>query len=166
MALQLYATVTGALQGAFKGEATSPKLQHKIPGVAFSYGVLAPHDATTGAPSGRRQHQPLTFTKQWGASSPQFYQAAFTNEVLTTVLFEFFLPLSDGTESLDHSIKLTNATIVSAQQSLHLAQLNGPPIDTRELHEISFNFQKIDITSLSGHTEAVDDWQTTDWQVS
>ena len=110
MTLQLYATVTGALQGAFKGEATSPKLLHKIPGVAFSYGVLDPHDAATGAPSGRRQHQPVTFTKQWGASSPQFYQAAYTNEVLTTVLFEFFLPLSDGTESLDHTIKLTNAT--------------------------------------------------------
>jgi type VI secretion system secreted protein Hcp len=161
MTLQLYATVTGAVQGPFKGEATSPKLLHKIPGIAFSYGVLNPHDVATGAPSGRRQHQPITFTKQWGASSPQFYQAAYTNEVLTTVLFEFFLPLSDGTESLDHTIKLTNATIFSTQQALHLGQLNGPPVDSRELHEISFHFQKIEITSLTGHTQATDNWQIT-----
>lgn len=159
MSPQFYVIVVGAKQGTFKGEATAVKLANKIPGVAFSYGVVDPHDAATGAPSGRRQQQPVTFTKLWGASSPQFYQAAFANELLTSVLFEFMATLPDGTESIDHTIKLTNATIAASQQSLHLGQLNGPPVDSRELHEISFYFQKIDITSVSGRTEAIDDWQ-------
>jgi len=161
MTLQLYATVTGSAQGAFQGEESSPKLIHKIPGVAFSYGILDPHDAVSGASSGKRQQQPVLFTKPWGASSPQFYKAAYTNELLTTVLFEFFLPQPDGTESLDHTITLTNATVSSARQWVQLGQLNGPPVDSRELHEIAFHFQKIEIVSLTGHTEATGDWQTT-----
>ena len=158
MTLQLYATVTGSAQGAFQGEESSPKLAHKIPGVAFTYGILDPHDALFGASSGKRQQQPVLFTKLWGAASPQFYQAAYTNELLPSVLFEFFLPQSDGTELLDHTIKLTNATVSSARQWMNLGQLNGPLIDSRELHEISFHFQKIEILSLTGHTEAIGDW--------
>lgn len=158
MTLQFYATVVGSSQGTFKGEATSPKLVHKIPGVAFSYGILDPHDAATGAHSGQRQQQPVIFTKQWGPSSPQFYQAAYISEILPSVLFEFFRPLSDGTESLDYTIKLINATVSSTQQAVHLGQLNGPLVDSRDLHEISFHFQKIEIISLTGHTEASANW--------
>jgi hypothetical protein len=35
----------------------------------------------------------------------------------------------------------------------------GPLVDSRDLQSISFYFQKIDITSISGGTEAMDDWQ-------
>jgi type VI secretion system secreted protein Hcp len=157
MTLQLYATVVGAAQGTFKGEATSTRLVHKIPGVAFTYGVLDPHDNIV-ASSGKRQQQPVVFTKLWGASSPQFYQAAYSNEVLTSVLFEFFLPMPDGTESLDHTVLLSNATVSSARQFLHLGQLNGPLIDSRELHEIYFHYEKIELTSLTGQTSATGDW--------
>ncbi len=158
MTLQLYATVTGSVQGPFKGETTSAKLMNKIPGVAFSYGILDPQDAAGGGSSGKRQQQPVIFTKPWGASSPQFYQAAYTNELIATVLFEFYLPLPDGIESLDHTIKLTNATVSSVRQAVQLGQLNGPPVDSRDLQEISFRFQKIEIISLTGHTEARGEW--------
>ena len=98
------------------------------------------------------------FTKEWGASSPQFFTAAYTNEVLTSVVFDFFVTNLVGVQHLDHTVKLTNATIASVQQSIHLPQSGGPVIDSRELTEISLTFQKIDITSISGGTEAVDDW--------
>jgi len=158
MTLQFYATVVGSSQGTFKGESMSTKLANKIPGVAFSYGILDPRDAANGAYSGKREQQPVVFTKQWGAASPQFYQAAYTNEILPSVLFEFFLPLSDGDESLDHIIKLTNATVSSTRQIVHVGQQDGPLLDTRNLHEISFHFQKIEIVSLTGHTEALGGW--------
>ena len=58
MAVKFYATVIGARQGTFKSEGTQGGLgKGKIPGVDFAYGV----------------------------ETPQFYQAAFTNEVLTSV---------------------------------------------------------------------------------
>jgi type VI secretion system secreted protein Hcp len=158
MAVQIYATVTGAKQGAFKGETTQKGRENMIPVVGFSYGVIVPRDTATGQASGKRQHQPVVLTKEWGASSPQFYTAAYANEVLTTVVFNFFVINPVGVQQLDHTVKLTNATIASVQQSIHLPQSGGPIIDSRELQEISFTFQKIDITSISGGTEATDDW--------
>ncbi|GGA68940.1 hypothetical protein GCM10011507_20510 [Edaphobacter acidisoli] len=154
MTLQFFATVTGSIQGAFKGETLSTKLANKIPGVALSYSVLEPEGAATT----KCQQRPVLFTKLWGASSPQFYQAAYTGEVLTSVLFEFFLPLSDGSQSLDHTILLSNATVSLSRQSVHAGQHDGPLIDTRYLHEIGFRFEKIEITSLTAHTEAHGQW--------
>ena len=161
MAVRVYATVIGARQGTFKSEGTQAGLEKgKIPGVAFSCGVLVPHDPNSGLPTGKRQHQPVRFTKDWGASSPQFYQAAFTNEILTSVNFDFITLTTDGKEVLDHTIKLTNATIIEVEQSLQNGQASGPAVDSRDRQTISFDFQKIDITSVSGGTEAIDDWQT------
>ena len=159
MAVQIYATVTGSKQGAFKGETTQKGREGKIPGVALTYGVISPRDPASGLPTGKRQHQPVVFTKEWGASSPQFYVAIFNNETLTTVLFEFFTTDPKGIERVDHTIKLTNVTLSAVQQSVRLPQQGGPIIDSRELQEISFIFQKIDITSVTGGTEAIDDWE-------
>ena len=158
MPIQIYATVTGAKQGAFKGETTQKGREGKIPGVGFNYGVAVPRDGTSGQATGKRMHRPVVFTKEWGASSPQFYTAAFTNEVLSTVLFEFFVTAANGTQVVDRTIKLTNAIIVESDQSLLLPQVGGPVIDSRDLHVISFTFQKIEITSLTGGTAATDSW--------
>jgi len=162
MATQFYATVTGAKQGAFKGETTQKGREGKILGVAFSYGVLSPHAVSPGAgqATGKRQHQPIVFTKEWGASSPQFYQAAFTNETLTSVLFEFFTTSRDGTQQVDHTIKLTNASIIAVRQTLPNNQPAGSLADPRELQEISFTFQKIEIVSVTGGIQTTDESST------
>ena len=158
MPLQFFATVTGAKQGAFKGESTQKGREGKIPGVGFSYGLAIPRDATSGQATGKRMHRPVVFTKEWGASSPQFYAAAFTNELLTSVVFEFYATAANGIQILDHKITLTNAIIVESDQSLLLPQSGGPVIDSRDLHVVSFTFQKIEITSLTGGTSAIDSW--------
>ena len=158
MAIQIYASFKGVRQGDFKGESTQKGREGMIPGVAFSYGVLVPRDTASGLPTGKRQHQPVVFTKQWGVSSPQFYTAAYTNETLSQVTFNFYVTGPTGIQQLDHTVKLTNATIISVNQSLHLPQPGGPVIDSREVQEISLTFQKIDITSIPGGTEAMDDW--------
>ena len=158
MAVQIYASFKGVKQGDFKGESNQKGREGMIPCVGFSYGVIIPRDVTTGQASGKRQHQPVIVTKEWGASSPQFYTAAYTNEVLSTVAFNFYVPGPTGLLQLDHTIKLTNATIISVKQSILLPQQGGPVIDSRELEEISLTFQKIDITSIPGGTEATDDW--------
>jgi type VI secretion system secreted protein Hcp len=158
MAVKIYASFKGVKQGDFKGESTQKSHEGTIPGVAFSYGVIVPRDTTTGQASGKRQHQPVVFTKEWGASSPQFYTAAYTNEVLSAVAFNFYITGPTGIQQLDHTVKLTNATIVSVKQSTSLPQQGGPVIDSRELEEISLTFQKIEITSIPGGTTATDTW--------
>ena len=158
MAVQIYASIKGIKQGDFKGESTQKSYEGMVPCAAFSCGVIVPRDALTGQASGKRQHQPVVLTKEWGISSPQFYTAAYTNEVLSQVAFNFYIIGPTGIQQLDHTIKLTNATIISVRQSVLLPQQGGPVIDSRELEEISFTFQKIEITSIPGRITTTDDW--------
>lgn len=157
MAIQLYVTVEGRKQGKFNGEGIAGD-QGRIPGVGFEYEASSPRDPFSGQASGKRQHKPVVFTKEWGISSPQFYSALFTNEVLTSVLFEFFDVTSRG-EELDHTITLTNALILGVRQYMHHGGSGGVAVDMRELHEVTFTFQKIAIESKTGKTTATDDWQ-------
>jgi len=99
-------TIQGAVQGTFKGQGAG-RDKDKIPGVALTYGLLVPKDPASGFRTGKRQHNPVVFTKEWGAASPQLFQAAATNEVLKSVLFEFITTNTYGKEEVDYTIELT-----------------------------------------------------------
>src|SRR5437764_9154653 len=148
MAIQLYVTVDAAKQGKFKGEGIDGA-KGRIPGVGLEYEVSAPRDPFSGQASGKRQHKPVVFTKEWGASSPQFYAALFSNEQLKSVLFEF-VNLTNRGDEVDHTIKLTNAAISGVRQYVHEGTTGGPPVDSRELQEITSTFQKIVIECQTG----------------
>jgi type VI secretion system secreted protein Hcp len=157
MAHAFYVTIKGATQGTFKGQG-SGRDKDKIPGVAFSYGVETPIDDITGLATGKRQHKPVIITKEWGAASPQIYQATVTNEVLRSVLCEFVNVNAVGVEQTAFTIELTNATIVAFDGSVQFGEAGGPAVDTRELERINLVFQRITITSVAGDSTAVDDW--------
>ena len=89
MAYEFYVTVEATKQGRLKGESTRERKGDRLSGISFHYSVGSPRDAASGQASGKRQHQPVSFVKEWGAASPQLFQAAVTNEVLKSVLFEF-----------------------------------------------------------------------------
>jgi type VI secretion system secreted protein Hcp len=146
---RFYVTIEGTKQGKFKGEGRSID---RIEGLRFSYEVAAPHDALTGQTSGRRQHRPLTITKEWGASTPQLLQALATNEVLKSVVIEFVRTSPQGREEVYYSIKLTNASISDIKQYTDKESMT-------ELEDVSFTFQRIELENRLGGTSAIDDWR-------
>jgi len=160
MAYEFYVSIEGQKQGKFKGESPRDAHKAKLPGVRFSYECVSPRDANTGQASGKRQHRPVTFTKEWGAASPQIFQALVTNEVLKTVLFEFVHTTPEGTEEVYHTVKLTNATVSGLQQFVGQSEegSKGELYATRELETVSMTFQKIEIENKVGKTVAMDDW--------
>jgi len=156
MAYQVYVTVTGTKQGVFKGESTQKGREGKIQALAVSYGVTVPRDIASGQASGKRTEQPLVFSKNWGASSPQFFAAAYANEALSSVLIEYYAQSADGSVKVDHTVKLTNASIVSVLDSFAETNATGAA-DGRDIDTITLTFQKIEITSNSGGTSAIDE---------
>ena len=156
MAYEFYVKVKGQKQGDFKNETPREKHQGKIPGLAFSYEVSSPRDAGSDQVTGKRTHQPVTFLKEWGASSPQFFQALTTNEVLPAVLFEFVATDGNGEEYVRDTIKLINATVSRLRRRLDYP--TPPGSDVGPFEEISFTFQRIELESKDGKTMAVDDW--------
>ncbi|HKA11260.1 MAG TPA: type VI secretion system tube protein TssD [Candidatus Dormibacteraeota bacterium] len=149
-----YVSIQGAKQGKFKGEGAHAH-KNVIPAHSFSYEVISPRDVATGQATGKRQHSPVTISKEWGAASPQLFQAAVTNEPLQSVLFEFPVTDARGVEVVHHTIKLTNASVASYKMYTAEHATSG---HTFELEDVSFTFQKIQIEDLAGKTAAADDW--------
>jgi type VI secretion system secreted protein Hcp len=158
MAYEFYMTIEGTTQGAFKGESTRAAHNKKSPCIGFEYAVQSPRDVATGLASGKRQHQPIVVTKEWGASSPQLFQACVTNEVLKSVLLEYIHTTAEGREEIYFTIKLTNATVSKLRQFTQEAAKHSEANDTHELEEVSFTFQKIDMENKAFKTAASDDW--------
>lgn len=158
MAYEFYVTVEGTKQGKFKGESPRDLHKAKFGAIGFQYEVASPRDLASGQASGKRQHKPIVVTKEWGASSPQIFQAITTNEVLKSVLFEFYRTTADGAEEIAYTIKLTNATVSNLKQYSDQKAKHESSSDVHELEDVSFTFQKIDVESKLGKTAASDDW--------
>src|SRR5690606_24987565 len=150
-------------QGAFKGESIREAHNAKIAGLSYRHEISSPRDIATGQASGKRQHGAVVITKEWGASSPQLFQALCTNEVLGKVFIEFFHTTPEGEEECYYTVTLGNATVSKIVQSTGSGESAGSAktnatFDTHELEEVSFTYQRIDVECKSGQTSAGDDW--------
>lgn len=152
-------TVSGAKQGSFKGDVNSRLGAGGIGVLRYEYSVTSPRNATTGQATGKTQHSLVTITKAWSPSSVQFYQALVSNEVLRTVVIEFFKPDAQGRLTAFQTIRLTNASVAKIFQYVGIAPSVGVAPQDAELEDISFSFQKIDIENTeAGKISATDDW--------
>ena len=160
MAFACYLTIEGAQQGTFHGEQSFSKFgSGKITAVKFSSGVTTPHDVATGQASGKRQHQTIKFTKEWGAATPQLFTALVTNEKLTSVVFNFTRTSADGKEQVTLVVTLTNASVVSIASALNLVDRHQSAFDGHELEDIELTFEKIQIEEKASNQTASDDWE-------
>jgi type VI secretion system secreted protein Hcp len=163
MAIQAFVSIKGTKQGQFKGESNKANRKDWIPVVGFTMGLKSPRDAATGQATGKRQLEPVTFLKEWGAASPQGLTACSTNEVLTSVLFEFITTGPAGAELVGQTVTLTNATISEV-----LRATGGPGerpgsisipagTDTKGFETWSLTFAKIQVEDNEGKTIYTDD---------
>jgi type VI secretion system secreted protein Hcp len=163
-AYEFYMKATGTKQGAFKGESTRGAWKDQSPCVSMIYEVKSPRDTATGMATGRTQFGDLTVTKEWGAASPQLFQAMVTNEVLKEVVLSFIKTDPNGQEQVYFTITLKNAVIATyrmrAGEAAASAAADGmakhtAAYDTHELEDISFRYESITVTSTIGGTTAV-----------
>ena len=133
-------SATGQKQGVIKGGDGS-KTQIDISG--FTEGVISPRDAASGLPTGKRQHKPITITKEIDAASPLLYNACVTNENLSQVVINLYSP---GGSTPTTMVKLTNASCADLEHD-------------GQTETISFTFQKITWTYINGGITAEDDWE-------
>ena len=152
-------SVEGVKQGVFKGESNRPMQKGKIPGVAFYYGVKSGREAGSGLATGRRTSTGITFTKAIDGTTLQFYQAMTTNEILKSVVLEFWGTKADGTESVFYTIRLTNAVVSEIEQYAGRSPDGDAtrPVEGTPLEDITVNFQKIELVSPLGVTVVGDD---------
>lgn len=150
-----YITFEGARQGRFSGESQQPNRALQSEGLKYECQVEIPRDKNTGLPSGRRQYKPVVITKEWGAATPQLLEAMATGEVIKSVKMEFVKTLPDGTEEVWQTITLTGAQVVGINQ---MTDEEGKG-NYRQLEEISFIFDKIEVVHRASKNSVTDTWK-------
>jgi type VI secretion system secreted protein Hcp len=164
MAYEFYVKIEGTTQGPFKGESGRTSRAEWLTGLSFAHSIKSPRDVATGRASGKRQHGPITFTKEWGASTPQLMQALCTNEMLPSVAFEFIHTNDMGQEEVYYKITLTNATVSAVNYNTGAAGASEASArttsayDTMEVEAVSLTYQKIVHEQPIAGTVAIDDW--------
>jgi type VI secretion system secreted protein Hcp len=101
--------------------------------------------------------------KEWGAATPQIFMAMVNNEVLKSVLFEFYKTNANGEEYIYHTIKLEKATVMRVEYSTGLGASettakHGAQYDTHEIEIVSLSYDKIIHENIDGKTTADDQW--------
>jgi type VI secretion system secreted protein Hcp len=161
----IYVWIKGSTQGVIGGHGSWPgeddqkgredsSLVHE-----YSSEVLIPVDPLTGQASGRRRHNPITFTKRIDKGSPKIHQALCTGETLTEVRFEFYRVDPMGGQEKYHTIKLTQAVIVNVRQWFPITA-DHTKSNYSHLETVSMTYRKIEWTWVKGGVTSQDDWQT------
>jgi len=149
----VWISIKGATQGEFKSDINRKGHEGKIDAHNYHDSLSVPYDSSGGAIAGRRVHSPISFSKDLDKTTPLLANAAFTNENLSTVKFEFVRPVATlgGTvgEKVFFTIELTNANIVAISRSIS---------GESRVETILLIFEKIDITYVEGGVSASDDW--------
>ena len=157
MALSGYLTITGQTQGNIQGSVTQAGREGSILVHFFNYAISAPYDPASGSITGRRQHTPLVIRKEIDRSSPLLWTALVNNEVLTSWTLRFYNPTATGTTVQNYTIALTDARIVSIEESMaDTAVPDNQGLPMRE--DIAFTYQKIEWTWANGGVTAQDNW--------
>ena len=150
----IYCTVVGAKQGKFPADALRG-VPAGIAVYALTEDIKVPYYASSGQSSARPQNSPVTIVKELDASSPLFFEAAVTNERLTSVACTFYRTTGGEPMHAYYRITLTNASVVQVKDSGDGVNGSAPG---DELERISFTYQKIEVQDLDSNTIVIDDW--------
>ena len=146
----IYVAVKGQTQGPFHTEVEHHGRKYSFAAHSLEYALIVPRDAATGQTTGQRQHRPVTVIRDWGAASPQLFQALVSNEGLETVEFDCYGISKDGKEQLVHKVKLTNASVCSFRQVGNASAGAKKAGTSGDLETVAFAFEKIEHLSPKG----------------
>lgn len=149
---QMYLKIDGiAGEARFAGETGLMPVQ------AFQHEVVSPRDAASGLPTGKRQHKPLTITKELDKATPMLYQALATGQRIPSVSLAICAPCTRDARAPSFTITMKDVLVTSIRA--HGGALD-PDDDGDGLptEEVSFTYGAIVWTW--GDTAFEDTWQS------
>lgn len=155
--LNAYLKIKAAKQGDIKGSVTQKGREDTIMVIAVDHEIVSPRDAASGQATGKRQHKPLTITKEIDKSTPLLRTVLTTNENLPEVTLNFYAASRAGAEAQHFTIKLKNARIAGIR---HVMPNNKDPELTKlaAYEQVSFVYEEITWTWNDGGLSATDNW--------
>ena len=128
--------------------------------IAFAHGVkVLPDVSGHPAEGGKRQHEPITITKEVDKSSPLLYFALTHSENLPSVKIQVWRPTRTGSAAPCFTIELLNASVSRIKSVMPNAKI-PENMALRYYEEVSFTYQKITWHWEENGDEAEDDWES------
>jgi len=146
--LPAYMELVGENQGRIEGSCDIEGREGSIIVYAMEHEISVPTDSS-GLPTGKRIHHPLTITKEIDKSSPKLHQALVTGERLDHVVIKFYRIDPTGVQEHYYTIRLEDGKIISIE-----------PWDSqgKKFENVSFIYQRIIWTWEPEGIEAEDSW--------
>ncbi|MFE8035215.1 type VI secretion system tube protein TssD [Thiohalocapsa marina] len=133
---------------------TGETLDAVVPVATFAGGIIGNYDPGSGLPTGKRQHRPVTITKKLDALSPLLFQAAVSNQTLTSMECSFHRVLHKRSQELYFRITLTQPRIVDLALNGDTSQ-EGAPQET-----LQFVYYKIALEDVLSGIVTEDYWES------
>ena len=126
---------------------------HDIYITGYSHEIVAPRDAASGLPTGKRQHKPFTVTKEVDKSSPILVNILTNNENITEWRMSIIRNNQRNSTQVLKTVVLTNPSVCAISNTYDSDNAS-------EREHISFCYQKITWSWEDGGITAEDDWET------
>jgi type VI secretion system secreted protein Hcp len=148
--MAIYMVFKGKQQGTIAGDATAIGFVGQIVVGSVELGMGRSAAAGSGIATGRQVVRPVVVTRRVDKASPLLMTASFTNEVATSVLFNFVIEGEQHAKYL--TVTLTNAIIQDFEEVVHDG---GASVE-----KLTLNFQKCEFTWEEGGITASWDMST------
>lgn len=127
---------------------------------SYGAGAQSPRDVATGQASGKRQHQPITITKEVDKSDVLMTHLLHSGRIIPKLYLNFYsTPSPTGHPLISMNLSDVEVNVARASQSEATGGKRSKATNTMELEKIKFSFQKIEVTFHSGGASAMDDWE-------
>jgi type VI secretion system secreted protein Hcp len=150
--------LTGDTQGNIAGSVTQSGREDSMMIIAYSHEIVSPRDAASGLPTGKRQHKPLTVSKEIDKATPLLTNLLVNNENVSQLEVRFWQPSPTGAEVQHYTVELVNASCAGIRTEM-LNNKYAENMQHKEREHISFCYQKIIMTWVDGGITAEDDWE-------
>jgi type VI secretion system secreted protein Hcp len=151
-----YLSIKGQKTGDIKGDVMQKGHDGWNSVLSMEYGISSPTDLATGMASGRRTHQPISFTLRWSKATPLLLGALTNNETLSDVQFQRWQPDPDGSgaELNTDTIQLSNARIASLK--IVDQKADDGKLDTVVI--VTMTYRQLTVMHQPGGVMAEDSW--------
>jgi type VI secretion system secreted protein Hcp len=155
-----FMTITGEQQGNIDGSVDAWGHEGTIGVFGLNHLVDAPFSEKTGELTGEPRHHYLAVTKGVDKASVKLYQALLSGERLSDVTVQFYRLSVEGAEEHYYTIVLTDAYIVSIEDSLPKNVGDGE-LFIAPMEEVAFVYKNIAWTWEPDGMDYNSDWVKT-----
>ncbi|MDF7675595.1 Hcp family type VI secretion system effector [Neisseriaceae bacterium ESL0693] len=157
MAIPAYLWIKDDGGSDVKGSVTVQEREGSVEVLAFDHEVYIPTDGNTGKLTGTRVHKPVSFVKEYDASSPYLYKAVTNGQNLKSLEFKWYRIDDAGQEKEYFNTLLENVKVVAVRPKMHnIKELSKERYN--HLEEVELRYEKITWSYKDGNIVHSDSW--------